>query len=138
MLFFFWFLFAVGVGVLASNRGRSGVGWFLLSMLISPLLGLLFVAVSKDLAKAAREAADRPGADTHVKCAQCAEWVLPEAKVCKHCGAALVPVTGFQARRQVKSAEEAKGQRADMQAALITLAVVVVVAIVISTMTGIV
>jgi hypothetical protein len=41
----FWFLFAIVVGIAASSRGRSGFGWFLLSCLISPLLGLILVLV---------------------------------------------------------------------------------------------
>ena len=86
---FFWVLFAVVVGVFASKRGRSGFGWFVLSMLLSPLLGLLFVAVSKDLSRAPGTA--QPSAATHVKCPACAEFVLPEATVCKHCGGHLVP-----------------------------------------------
>ena len=38
-----WFVLAVVVGVIASNRGRSGFGWFVLSALISPLIGLILV-----------------------------------------------------------------------------------------------
>ena len=89
MVFVFWVLFAVAVGVFASNRGRSGFAWFVLSVLISPLLGLLFCAVAKDLSRAPN--GGQPSAATHVKCPACAEFVLPEAKVCKHCGGPLVP-----------------------------------------------
>lgn len=43
---FFWFVFAIIVGVAANSRGRSGFGWFLLSVLLSPLLaGLLVLAL---------------------------------------------------------------------------------------------
>ena len=41
--FLFWLVFAVVVGVIAGSRGRSGVGWFFISVLISPLLGLILV-----------------------------------------------------------------------------------------------
>ncbi len=47
----FWFGFSVVVGIAASNRGRSGFGWFLLSLLISPLLSLILVLVMKDLSE---------------------------------------------------------------------------------------
>jgi hypothetical protein len=50
-IFLFWILFSIAVGILASNRGRSGIAWFFLSLLISPLLGLIFVLVTKNLAK---------------------------------------------------------------------------------------
>jgi hypothetical protein len=42
---FIWVLLAAGVGWLASSRGRSGFGFFLLSALLSPLLGLIIVLV---------------------------------------------------------------------------------------------
>lgn len=86
-LFAFWCLAAIAVGVWAANRGRSGVGWWLFSMLLSPLLGAIFVAVSPNLApgKAA------PSEQSHVRCPACAEWVLPQAVKCKHCGGELVP-----------------------------------------------
>ena len=44
-----WLLFSVGVGFLASERGRSWVGWTLLSILTSPLLGVIIVLVIRDL-----------------------------------------------------------------------------------------
>lgn len=108
MLVLFWVLFSVAVGVLASNRGRSGIGWFLLSLLISPILSLLFVAVMKNLSAPPVQAA--PSLQTHVKCGACAEFVLPEAKVCKHCGATLTPDPGFSERSQRQKNE---GERAD-------------------------
>ena len=50
MEIFFWILFSLAVAILASNRGRSGIAWFLVSILISPLLGLIFVLVMKNMA----------------------------------------------------------------------------------------
>ena len=44
-----WLLFSAGVGYFASERGRSGVGWALLSILTSPLLGLIIVLLTRDL-----------------------------------------------------------------------------------------
>ena len=45
-----WFLLSIAVGILASNRGRFGLGWFLFSIILSPVLGFIFVLVVKDLA----------------------------------------------------------------------------------------
>jgi hypothetical protein len=105
-IFIFWLMFSIACGIYASNRGRSGIGWFFIAMLISPLLGLIFVAVTKDLSKP--NVAAQPGTSTHVKCPACAEFVLPEASVCKHCGTALVPtVTHAQDfQKQVKKSEK--------------------------------
>lgn len=41
----FWLIFATAVGVIASERGRSGFGWFLLALLISPLIAVIVVAL---------------------------------------------------------------------------------------------
>jgi hypothetical protein len=45
IIFLFWIGFAVIVGIAASHRGRSGLGWGLLAILISPLLAGLLVLV---------------------------------------------------------------------------------------------
>jgi hypothetical protein len=42
-LIFIWVGLCVAVGILAARYGRSGVGWFLLSLVLSPLLGVAFV-----------------------------------------------------------------------------------------------
>lgn len=57
-ILFFWLVFAVLVGVLASSRGRSGFGFFLLSAVFSPLLGLIVVLVMPDLKEQARRASE--------------------------------------------------------------------------------
>lgn len=56
---FLWLVFAVLVGVLAASRGRSGVGFFLLSAVLSPVVGLVIVLVSSDLKLAANKEAQR-------------------------------------------------------------------------------
>lgn len=96
-VFGFWLLLSVAVGVLASNRGRSGFGWFVLSLAVSPLLGLIFCLVVKDLAVV--PGAVGASAATHCKCPACAEFVLPEATVCKHCGAEVKPDNSFWLRQ---------------------------------------
>lgn len=34
----FWFIFSIVIGIVASHRGRTGFGWFLLAILLSPVL----------------------------------------------------------------------------------------------------
>ena len=36
-------------------------------------------------------AKDKPNEDTHVKCPDCRELVLKDARKCKHCGCILIP-----------------------------------------------
>ena len=86
--FFFWFLFSIAVGILGSSKGRSGFGWFLFSMLLSPLLGLIFCAVISNL-KHPETVASAP--ETRIKCPACRELVLHDAMKCKHCGITLEP-----------------------------------------------
>lgn len=107
-IFIGWLACSIAAGIFASNRGRSGFGWFFLSFLITPLLGLVFIAVSKDLSKS--NAPTQPGPETHVKCPACAEFVLPEASMCKHCGTALVP-SATPAQVQQRQVKEAQAQK---------------------------
>jgi hypothetical protein len=45
---FIYFALAVIVGVAANTRGRSGLGWFMLALIISPLIsGLLVLALPR-------------------------------------------------------------------------------------------
>lgn len=43
-----WVICAALIGSIASKRGRSGFAWFLLAVIISPILALLFVLASTD------------------------------------------------------------------------------------------
>lgn len=64
-----------GIGLLNLLTGWTGLGW----------LAALIWAASGSPAEIG------PTPDTHVKCPDCAELVLRQAKVCKHCGCKLVP-----------------------------------------------
>lgn len=56
ILLLVWFLLSSLVGGLAGARGRNTFGYFLLSFVFSPLLGLIIVLVTRDLtAEAARD-----------------------------------------------------------------------------------
>lgn len=53
ILFFLilWFVISVVIAGAASNRGRSGFGWFLLSFFFSPLLAGILLLLLPDLVK---------------------------------------------------------------------------------------
>ena len=87
----FWVLCAVITGIVAASRGRSGFGWFLLGLLIS-VFALILVALLPSQRPAPLDP-NAPRPDTHVRCPDCKELVLNEARVCKHCGAKLVPLS---------------------------------------------
>ena len=44
---FFWIIFCIVVAIIARSKGRSGIAWFFISFLISPLLSLILVLVLK-------------------------------------------------------------------------------------------
>ncbi len=44
-----WLIFSIVVGAAAGARGRSGFAWVLLSLLISPLVAVIVLAILPDL-----------------------------------------------------------------------------------------
>lgn len=88
-LLIFWLAVAVVTAVIASSKGRSGFGWFLLGCALS-LLALILVAVLPTKKVAPRDP-NAPSPDTHVRCPDCRELVYKDARKCKHCGTGLVP-----------------------------------------------
>jgi predicted RNA-binding Zn-ribbon protein involved in translation (DUF1610 family) len=74
-----WLALCFAVGFYAEHKGRSGVGLFFLSFLLSPLVGFIAALVmSPDEKKVA-------AAQGKKRCPQCAEYVQPEAKICRFC-----------------------------------------------------
>lgn len=71
MGFVLWIVLSMLVGVFANNRGRSGVLYFFLSILISPLLTFLIILLMAN--------------NTKVICNKCRKEIDKNAKVCPYC-----------------------------------------------------
>ena len=104
MGYFLWFGFAIAVAIWASNRGRHGFVWFLIACCISPLLAAVFIAVLANKSEASITVSE----ESYVRCTQCAEFVLPQAVKCKHCGSALMPDLNFNKNLADKKKEDSK------------------------------
>ena len=76
------------VANMAAEKGRSYAGFFWLSFLLSFFIGLLIVLASQPIAKNQGQNVDPR---MLVKCQMCAEPILAEARVCKHCGRDVEP-----------------------------------------------
>lgn len=50
-----WIILSILAGVGAKNKGRSFAGYFFLSLLLSPLVGLIAMAVAKPAENQSRE-----------------------------------------------------------------------------------
>ena len=92
-LFVLWFGLCIAVGLLASKRGRSGIGWFLFAFILSPILGFIFVLVLERKNKTRNSTAE--GSSLR-NCPDCRELIRSDAKKCKHCGSEVIPLCESQ------------------------------------------
>lgn len=79
-----WLVLSFAAAGYAGSKGRSTVGFFFLSIFLSPLIAFIWIAVSPS----------DPQSMGLRKCPQCAEWVKAEALKCRFCSFNFVaPVT---------------------------------------------
>lgn len=95
-LAFFWLFTAVIVAILASKRQRSGLAYFLLAVVFSPLLIGILVLVMGNARPTPMQVSvvptDLANNDAQTRCPECRELVRVDARKCKHCGTSLVAI----------------------------------------------
>ncbi len=84
---FIWLIFGVISALIASNKGRSGCGWFIIGVLLGPLGIILALVISKNEDRTTRNVRDRRDRKA---CPYCKEFIKVNAVKCKHCGSDLL------------------------------------------------
>lgn len=81
-LFVIWAFLGLIPSMIAKNKGRDAFLWWLYGALIFPVALVHSLLISPD-----QQTADaRELSSGKQKCPFCAEFIRPEAAVCKHCG----------------------------------------------------
>lgn len=79
----FWFMLCLLVGYAAGQRGHSGLAYFFVSLILSPLIGFLVLLASGTSVKPTPQPQDI----AREPCPECGEMIAVTAKKCRFCGA---------------------------------------------------
>ena len=83
LLVLLWIPVSLIAALIAGKKGRSRVGFFFLSLLISPIIGLIVACLVSPKHEKIEEKQLASG--RFKKCRFCFELIRSEAVICKHC-----------------------------------------------------
>lgn len=95
-----WIALSLLVWFLALGRGRSGFGWCLLALAISPLLAGILLLVLTPVSS--RVEADKIASGELRRCPMCAELIQPEAVKCRYCGSSVEAIPAGSADEEAQ------------------------------------
>ena len=78
-----WAVLCAVVALIANARGRSQLNWFLISFLLSPVVGFVAVVLMPNLKTRTAELAPTPGVAP--PCPRCGQQRIPGQRYCPGC-----------------------------------------------------
>ena len=82
-------LLSFGVGKVAAKKGRNFAGWFLFSLILSPVIGVFIVLLLGESTAKAVGDTSQVREVVKVRCTECGGTAKEDAAFCPNCGAQL-------------------------------------------------